>query len=317
MVLVWLFGYWLRLCWQICRRLLLTPGPADKPMCCKIVRCPGGLLKGKSQYTLMAEEGGLAGTFMAAAFKHKSGPAGTTFLLSVRGTLQHWPLLARRALSAGSQLCVLQKATDSASCAVPRHRTQVDQHDMLHYRTAGRIAKLRSNCLGTEFVLTGDASPSGSARCELAAALYQANVCGTKGPRKLTVVIPKLEPAGLGPLQLATKGDHALLSRWEANCSAGMCCVEHIHSQPARAHAHAPRAHLCRQVHITRSVVLHGAAQQAAPLEPVPGRLLPQLWWTRDARVCEELSAGVGGRHGGCCTSACSEPVVGATLCSL
>ena len=68
------------------RRFLLTPGPADKPLCCKILRSGGGLLKGAPQYSLLVEqEGGRGGVFLVAARKRKSGPGGATYVLSVRG----------------------------------------------------------------------------------------------------------------------------------------------------------------------------------------------------------------------------------------
>lgn len=42
-------------------------------------------------------------------------------------------------------------------------------------------------------------SEAGPLRSELGAVLYQTNVLGTKGPRKMTVVLPKLEPGGTRP----------------------------------------------------------------------------------------------------------------------
>jgi hypothetical protein len=41
-----------------------------------------------------------------------------------------------------------------------------------------------------------------NARCELAAVTYQTNVLGTKGPRKMTVLIPKLDSHTSRPLKL-------------------------------------------------------------------------------------------------------------------
>jgi hypothetical protein len=74
------------------RRFLLAPGPADKPVCCKIVRSAGGLLRGGTQYTLLLEqEGSRAGSFLAAARKRKGGPGGAAYLLSVRRTAGPWP----------------------------------------------------------------------------------------------------------------------------------------------------------------------------------------------------------------------------------
>lgn len=67
-----------------CRRFLLAPGPADKPLQCKILRTGGGLLKGGPQYTLLVEqEGGRTGTFLLAARKRKGGPGGASYVLSV------------------------------------------------------------------------------------------------------------------------------------------------------------------------------------------------------------------------------------------
>lgn len=54
-----------------------------------------------------------------------------------------------------------------------------------------------------------------NARSELAAVTYQTNVLGTKGPRKMTVLIPKLDPAGNKPLKLQPKNDReGMLARW-------------------------------------------------------------------------------------------------------
>ena len=44
---------------------------------------------------------------------------------------------------------------------------------------------------------------------------YQPNVLGTKGPRKMTVLLPKLDGASGRPLKLAPRGERdGMLSRW-------------------------------------------------------------------------------------------------------
>ncbi len=79
-----------------CRRFLLTPGPADRPLNCKILRSGGGLLKGGPQYTLLVEqEGGRNGAFLLAARKRKGGPGGAAYVLSVGAR-------ARRGRAAGT-----------------------------------------------------------------------------------------------------------------------------------------------------------------------------------------------------------------------
>lgn len=55
------------------------------------------------------------------------------------------------------------------------------------------------------------ASTGSIARCELGTALYQTNVLGTKGPRKMTVLIPKLDMDGQRALPLRPKGEHDTL----------------------------------------------------------------------------------------------------------
>ena len=47
------------------------------------------------------------------------------------------------------------------------------------------------------------ASSASSGGGELVAVMYQANVLGTKGPRKMTAIIPKLPPGGGAPMPVA------------------------------------------------------------------------------------------------------------------
>ncbi|CAB3359755.1 Hypothetical predicted protein [Cloeon dipterum] len=64
------------------------------------------------------------------------------------------------------------------------------------------VGKLRSNLLGTHFtIFDGGQSPSKngssnkcSPRQEVAAVIYETNVLGFKGPRKMTVILPSMTP---------------------------------------------------------------------------------------------------------------------------
>ncbi|KAI7844912.1 hypothetical protein COHA_001560 [Chlorella ohadii] len=176
------------------RRFLLTPGPADAPLQCKVLRSRGGLLRGAPLYTLLVEqEGGRGGTFLLAARKRKGGPGGATYVLSV------------------------------------------DQHDTSSH-SASFVGKLSSNFLGTEFVFhdAGDKHAAGEAggRCELGATMYQTNVLGSKGPRKMTVVLPKLDAAGQRPLAVSPRGEHdSLLGQYKAY-SLSSCVV--LRNKPPR-----------------------------------------------------------------------------------
>ncbi|CAG9467713.1 unnamed protein product [Pedinophyceae sp. YPF-701] len=66
------------------------------------------------------------------------------------------------------------------------------------------FGKLRSNFVGTEFTIydhginpkKAHKESGAEVRCELGAVMYQANILGTKGPRKMSVVIPVVNQEG-------------------------------------------------------------------------------------------------------------------------
>jgi hypothetical protein len=57
------------------------------------------------------------------------------------------------------------------------------------------LATLTAGLLGTEYALAGVAEADGEGAAELAACLYAPRAPGARGPRKLTVVLPKLVPS--------------------------------------------------------------------------------------------------------------------------
>lgn len=63
------------------------------------------------------------------------------------------------------------------------------------------MAKVRANAMGTQFtVYDNGKNPSKTVsvevRQELAAVLYETNVLGFKGPRKMTIIIPGVAHTG-------------------------------------------------------------------------------------------------------------------------
>jgi tubby and related proteins len=64
------------------------------------------------------------------------------------------------------------------------------------------VAKLHANFMGTEYSMVTEAEdhPNSTHECktdlELGAVAFAPNVMGTKGPRRITAVVPKLVPAG-------------------------------------------------------------------------------------------------------------------------
>ncbi|KAK3590562.1 hypothetical protein CHS0354_039692 [Potamilus streckersoni] len=81
------------------------------------------------------------------------------------------------------------------------------------------IGKLRSNLLGTQFTLFdhGDNPKKGmdTARKELIGIVYETNVLGFKGPRKMTVIIPGMN-LDHERVDVKPRGDHdGLIERWK------------------------------------------------------------------------------------------------------
>eukprot|EP01059_Diplonema_ambulator_P004560 TRINITY_DN14276_c0_g1_i4.p1 TRINITY_DN14276_c0_g1~~TRINITY_DN14276_c0_g1_i4.p1 ORF type:complete len:361 (+),score=88.68 TRINITY_DN14276_c0_g1_i4:149-1084(+) len=103
----------------------------------------------------------------------------------------------------------LESGTDSQFLLAARKRKKnktsnylisMDTED-LHRNSGNFYGKVRSNFLGTEFTVydrgeraTKDGSVSH--RQELAAVLYEANIISSKGPRKMTAVIPSVDNTG-------------------------------------------------------------------------------------------------------------------------
>ncbi|XP_013416568.1 tubby protein homolog [Lingula anatina] len=81
------------------------------------------------------------------------------------------------------------------------------------------VGKLRSNLLGTQFTIfdNGDSpkKPGESSRQELAAVVYETNVLGFKGPRKMTVIIPGMN-LDHERVPVAPRSDYdGLVERWK------------------------------------------------------------------------------------------------------
>lgn len=96
-------------------------------------------------------------------------------------------------------------------------------------------AQVRANFVGTEFTLfdSGDKpgekksrSSRGQPRQELASVLYQYNVLGSRGPRKMTACIPAIDASGRTLYRMQSEED-TLVDRWVEVCHWHM-----IHASP-------------------------------------------------------------------------------------
>jgi tubby-related protein 1 len=171
------------------RRFLLAPGPVNEPLRCRVERRKSGLLGTSMNYAMILEEGEC---MMLTAKRHLRANGAASFDIYV-------------APPAGAP-------EDASIC----------------------VAKLQGSFLGTEYVLIGagmeeggssvgpensavtygfsDAADkkrnSNAARLgagkggEMGAIVYNPNIMGTKGPRKATVILPKLVPSGKSAWEL-------------------------------------------------------------------------------------------------------------------
>lgn len=103
-------------------------------------------------------------------------------------------------------------------CATSTYLLSTDPTDLSR---AGEsyVGKLRSNLLGTQFTLfdNGDNPKQGmdSARKELIGCVYETNVLGFKGPRKMTIIIPGMN-LDHERVDIKPRGDHdGLIERWK------------------------------------------------------------------------------------------------------
>lgn len=135
------------------RQFVNQPGPCNEPLQCRTLRQRVGTLRAADQYILQLDNGG---HFLLAARKRKKSKC-SNYLISL------------------------------------------EQADLARH-SAAFCGKVRSNFLGTEFTCydsgISPAKASGAIRgatgirSELAAVVYNYNVLGTQGPRKMTVLVP-------------------------------------------------------------------------------------------------------------------------------
>eukprot|EP00210_Caulerpa_lentillifera_P001738 g1668.t1 len=81
------------------------------------------------------------------------------------------------------------------------------------------FGKVRSNFIGTQFIIYDKgAKPdqgTSNARMELGAVLYERNILGTKGPRKMTALVPKVFPNGKISQFQPTDQQDSILSKYK------------------------------------------------------------------------------------------------------
>lgn len=172
--------------YEAARRFLLAPGPVNEPLRCRVERRKCGLLGTSMNYAMVLEEGEC---MMLTARRHRRANGAASFDIFV-------------APPAG--------APGDASICVAKLQASFLGTD---YVLIGEGIEEGGSCIGTEIspVTYGftDAAAAASdkkrnsnaARLgagkggEMGAIVYNPNIMGTKGPRKATVVLPKLVPS--------------------------------------------------------------------------------------------------------------------------
>jgi tubby-related protein 1 len=159
------------------RSFLMTPGPQGAMVQCYIQRRKSGLARLFPTYEIYLKEGD---KFLMAARKRKKNKS-SNYLISL------------------------------------------DKDDLS--RNSGNFyGKLRSNFIGTEFTLYDKGSNPDKkddidlvqTRAELGCILYKQNVLGSRGPRKMKVMVPNVDDKGQRKELRPTRSDETMLERYKA-----------------------------------------------------------------------------------------------------
>ena len=107
------------------------------------------------------------------------------------------------------------------------YKVSLDREDLSRH-SSNYFGKLKSNFMGTEFQMYDsginpdkltDAQKDGSnsqVRQELATVLYKQNVLGSRGPRKMKVIVPNVDENGNRVVLRPTKEEDTMLERYKA-----------------------------------------------------------------------------------------------------
>jgi len=130
-------------------------------------------------------------------------------------------------LSTGNQAFLL------AGKKRPKNKTSnylisMSQKD-LNVKSSNFVGKLRSNFLGTEFnVYSPGLNPKKRAanvtntREQMGVVLYQSNILGSKGPRKMRVLLPAVNPQGEHVIWKPRNKNDGMLQKYKAGDTTGM-----------------------------------------------------------------------------------------------
>ncbi|KNE63920.1 hypothetical protein AMAG_08979 [Allomyces macrogynus ATCC 38327] len=128
------------------------------------------------------------------------------------------------------------------------------------------LAKVRSNFLGTAFTITApvrDAPrPRDGAvkpREELAAVLYEPNILGFKGPRKMTILLPTMTKSGERERIIPTQESETLLGRMKTGNDPKLLVLHTRHRNGTKGKGRALHG---RNRQAPRLLVLHNKAPQ-------------------------------------------------------
>ena len=149
-------------------------------------------------------------------FLTQPGPRGQHVLCHIRRTRGKAGMFPEYFMYLDDGNTFLMSARKRKKSRSSNYILSLDEEDMAR-ESGNYFGKLRSNFIGTEFVMFDKGvKPASSAqsvhqplRTELGAVIYEHNVMGMKGPRKMTVVLPSVQPDG-SRVQYSEEGERIL-----------------------------------------------------------------------------------------------------------
>ncbi|KRX07799.1 Tubby C-terminal-like domain [Pseudocohnilembus persalinus] len=115
-----------------------------------------------------------------------------------------------------------------SGCKTSNYLISMDKNK-IDKKSPGFIGKVRSNFMGTEFHVydTGlnpkDTKVYEKVRRELACVLYESNILGAKGPRKMKAIVPDIDETTQQPIEWKPLNNNdSMLTKFKANNKNGM-----------------------------------------------------------------------------------------------
>jgi len=161
-------------------------------------------------------------------FLTRPGKKGKMILCHIKRTKRKAGMFPQYALYLDDGNSFLLSARKRKKSKSSNYVISLDEEDLAR-ESGNYFGKLRSNFMGTEFTIfdkgekpsSRKGSAHGTVRAELGACLYESNILGTRGPRKMTVVLPLVREGGKRVAVRPDEGDPGLLDQYRKGAGSG------------------------------------------------------------------------------------------------